>query len=289
MTCYLTKRAATPHPLRRPEIKRLRARLAHVIRGFFIRQAPKLIGQIVTLRGKQPFVKAALSDEERRVIDEIIASLDFTGWAVLVGEVDDIIEDAVKDGSYVSLAELGIDVNARREVMNIVSADALEYARERSAAMVGMRFNDAGDLIPNPNADWQITEGTRDLIRGDVLSALEEGVSNDVLANRLSDAYAFSDQRAMTIARTETIRASNQGALTGYKASGVVELKQWTTAEDDRVSEDCEENGNAGPIALDAEFPSGDDAPPAHPNCRCVIVPIVTFASEEPTPEEQES
>ena len=286
MTCFLTKRA-TPHPIRRPTVKRLRARLAHVLRAFFVRQAPKLIGQIVTLRGKT-LHKSELTDEERQAIDAIIAGLDFSGWAALVGDVDEIIVDAVKDGAYAALLQIGVDVTTDPAVAEIVNTYALDYAQERSAGMVGMRQTTDG-LVPNPNADWQITEGTRDLLRGEIRQALEEGVSNDVLATRLSDAYAFSDQRAMLIARTETIRASNEGAISGYRASGLVESKQWTTAEDDRVSEDCEENGNAGPIALDASFPSGDDVPPAHPNCRCVVVPVVSFASEEPTPEEQES
>jgi SPP1 gp7 family putative phage head morphogenesis protein len=105
---------------------------------------------------------------------------------------------------------------------------------------------------------------------------------------KIGDSYAFSDERAMLIARTETIRASNQGALASYRAADVAQ-KEWTTAEDDRVSEDCEANGDQGPIGIDEAFDSGDMTPPAHPNCRCVIVPVVTFASEQPTPEEQEA
>lgn len=291
MTCYLTKRNTRasdgPHPMNRPALKRLRARFAHVLHAFFIRQAPKIIGQVIVLRGRQPFVKAQLSPDELDAIDKLVATLDFAGWAVLAGQVDDLIEEITKDGATVALAHLGIDVTAKPEVMNIVNQEALDYAEARSASMVGMRRTATG-LVPNPNAEWQITEGTREFLKGDITEALEEGWSNDVLASKLANNYAFSDSRAMAISRTETIRASNQGALASYQASGIVEAKQWTTAEDDLVSEDCEENGDAGPIALDDEFPSGDDAPPAHPNCRCVIVPVVTLASEQSN-EEQEA
>jgi SPP1 gp7 family putative phage head morphogenesis protein len=143
----------------------------------------------------------------------------------------------------------------------------------------------AGNLIPNPDARWQITDGTRDFIRTQVRDAMEGGWSNDVLATKLSDSYAFSAERAMVIARTETIRASNQGSLASYTAAGVTE-KEWTTAEDDRVSEDCEANGAQGPIPIGEDFDSGDDVPPAHPNCRCTIVPVVHFASESKPTEE---
>ena len=95
----------------------------------------------------------------------------------------------------------------------------------------------------------------------------------------------------MVIARTETIRASNAGTLIGFKASGVVLKKEWTTAEDDRVSEDCEANGDQGPIDLDEDFVSGDDAPPAHPNCRCALVGLtqLDIPEEQAVTEESEA
>ena len=284
---YKRRKLTGIDPLKRPEARKLRARLTHVIHAFFVREAPKMAGQVITLRGKQPFVKADWSPEEEAALTSLVADLDFSGWSVLAGDVEDVIAEITKDGSLAALYKVGIDAVAKPEILGTVSRFATDYATERGAEMVGMKWVD-GDLVPNPNAVWQITESTRDFIAAEVRKSLEEGVSNDILATRLQNGYAFSDSRAMMIARTETIKASNQGALAGYKASGVVEFKEWTTAEDDRVSEECEANGEEGAIPLDATFSSGDDAPPVHPNCRCVIVPVVTFASEQqPTPEEE--
>ena len=64
-------------------------------------------------------------------------------------------------------------------------------------------------------------------------------------------------------------------------------MKEWTTAEDDLVSEDCEANGDQGPIGIDEAFDSGDDAPPAHPQCRCVLVGLTELETAQPIPEEQ--
>ena len=43
---------------------------------------------------------------------------------------------------------------------------------------------------------------------------------------------------------------------------------------DDRVEEVCAENEAVGPIKVGDVFPSGGDAPPAHPNCRCWLAPV---------------
>jgi hypothetical protein len=58
------------------------------------------------------------------------------------------------------------------------------------------------------------------------------------------------------------------------KAAGVEIRKEWdATLEPCPV---CEENMLAGPIELDGIFPSGDTAPLAHPNCRCVLVGVTS-------------
>jgi len=231
-------------------------------------------------------IKAELSQDELDAIDAILAGLDFAGWAALAGDVQPLLDEIVSDGSYAAFGQVGVDVTTDPEALAMVNSQALDYARERAAEMVGKRRNLAGDLVDNPDAEWRIDDSTREFLRADVGQALADGWSNDKLASTIADSYAFSDDRAMTIARTETQMAANTGAVNGYKASGVVDGKQWLTAEDDLVSEDCVENGAAGDngdgvIGLDEDFPSGDDAPPAHPNCRCSIAPYIDFNSAD--------
>jgi SPP1 gp7 family putative phage head morphogenesis protein len=204
--------------------------------------------------------------------------------------VDALLSAIVEDGSYAALASVGIETRAAEGAAGVVNDFAKDYARDRSAELVGMRYDELGRLVENPNAEWAIDQTTRDFLRSSVGEAIAGGWSNDKLAGAIADSYGFSEERAMTIARTETQMAANAGALNGYKASGVVAQKQWVTAEDDLVEEDCLDNAAAGPngdgvLALDDEYPSGDDAPPAHPNCRCVIVPVVDFGDTEQTQE----
>lgn len=78
--------------------------------------------------------------------------------------------------------------------------------------------------------------------------------------------------RARRIALTELTRLSGVAALEVYKISEV-DFVRWVTEHDAKVCQACRQNAEAGPVAVRADFPSGDAAPPAHPNCRCAIIP----------------
>jgi SPP1 gp7 family putative phage head morphogenesis protein len=270
-------------PRQRAAQAQLRAALARRVAAFLRAQAPKIAAQVQTLRTRVH--KAAETPDEHDAVERILQGLDFTGWAILTGEVEDVLADIVKDGGYAALTVARVGVSARYGAEGVVNAYAERYAKERAAELVGMRYDEIGRIFPNPNAEWRIDDTTRDMLRGLVSDAITGGWSNDKLADEIGDAYAFSSDRAMVIARTETQLASNSGALAGYKASGVVAAKQWVTAEDDLVEEECLANAAAGAngdgiLPLDDDYPSGDDAPPAHPNCRCVIVPVVLTEQE---------
>jgi SPP1 gp7 family putative phage head morphogenesis protein len=82
--------------------------------------------------------------------------------------------------------------------------------------------------------------------------------------------------QAQRITRTEVLRASNQGAVDAYKESGVVEGLQWLTAG--AVDECADYDGQV--IELDGSFYGSDNEfqdgnPPLHPNCRCVVLPVL--------------
>lgn len=47
----------------------------------------------------------------------------------------------------------------------------------------------------------------------------------------------------------------------------------WVTENDAKVDPVCAANQQAGQIRMGSPFPSGDTQPPAHPNCRCVLLP----------------
>jgi SPP1 gp7 family putative phage head morphogenesis protein len=153
--------------------------------------------------------------------------------------------------------------------------------------MVGMKYDPTtGELIENPNPKWAITDSTRDMLRETISNSLEEGPTVKDLAAAIEDSAAFSADRAELIARTEIATAHNEGSLDGYKAAsaaGIAIQKEWLDSDG---CDECSENADAGPIDLDDTFPSGDDCPPAHPNCRCAISPVVASEQDVDTGEE---
>lgn len=107
-----------------------------------------------------------------------------------------------------------------------------------------------------------------DLARALALS-LENGDSVDTLARDLRDLLDDAG-RAQMVAVTEIARAVSAASLDSYRANGIPG-KEWLIASG--ACAICQDNADAGVIPLDDEFPSGDDAPPGHPRCRCAPGP----------------
>lgn len=201
-------------------------------------------------------------DDAKRRAEHALAITDLGDWSILVDGIADDLDDVYADGlsEGLKLTDMGVDLDR-------VNQRAVDWARNSAASLV-----------------IQIESNTRDMLRTTVASAIEEGWSAARLADEIAKSPAFDDDRAMLIARTEIIAANNQGNLRGYRdaaATGVRVQKEWLTANDDMVSPECEENGDEGSIDLDDVFPSGDSEPPAHPNCRCSVSPVLLDEEDE--------
>lgn len=132
---------------------------------------------------------------------------------------------------------------------------AMTYAQKRAALLVK-----------------GINDETREQMRGIIEYAIKEkrgvpGLSRD-LRNQISN---MSKVRAKMIARTETCDALESAFMDRAKDMKVTG-KEWIVTDPCPI---CEENGNAGVIPIDRPFPSGDMRPPAHPNCRCALAPVM--------------
>lgn len=218
----------------------------------------------------------------KEIVDQIISDLSLKGYSVAM--LDAVREDLLS--AFAAGGISGLDLIGMRNdasIVNLVNENAVTFARERAAELVGMKWDSGSQsFAENPNAGTSITETTRDGLRSAVTDAIERGDSTDDLASAISDSYGFSDARAETIARTELAHAHVQGNLDAWDQSGVVSGKESILADTHPQEDVCDDNEAAGVIDLDGEFPSGDEGPPYHPNCLCALLPVL---SEDSTAE----
>lgn len=131
-------------------------------------------------------------------------------------------------------------------------------------------------------------------LRAELIEGINAGEGIPELIKRVNLTYDnWNKVRSETIARSETIRASNRAAIEAYKQSGVVKKKVWITSPG--ACEWCKPlDGKV--IALEKHFFSQGhaysviidgarrvmkldyetvEAPPLHPRCRCAIGPWI--------------
>lgn len=226
----------------------------------------------------------ALSREEEAQVDLIVASIDLSGWAILANGMTSLLTQVAQESGREALITAGIADDTQADLFNVVGEDAAAFAAARGAELVGMRYDAEGNLIENPDAEWAITDGTRAFIRGLVSDAIENGWSSKQLSDAVEESYSFSETRAEMIGRTEIARAQEQGALAAWKKSGVVDRVEWVLGSehdaDVPAGDECDDNDGVV-VAIGEAFPSGDEAPPAHPNCVCALMPVVSESGED--------
>lgn len=143
--------------------------------------------------------------------------------------------------------------------------------REAGHAVSHSSDDELRRLLEGTGADYLkgIANTRMDKLAAVLSVAVAQGLSATYVASQIHTVL-LTDSRSDMIAMTELTRAQAAGALQRYKEMGV-EKKEWAAAPGACVR--CANNEAAGPIPLSAPFPSGDLGSPAHPRCRCAIVP----------------
>lgn len=248
------------------------------MRKFLKDQAPAIASQLhVTIQASglrpAPVTKAAGDDPDRAAeIAAVLDALTLGDWASLAPKAQQLLEQVFRDGSLEALVQ--IDVEPADEITEQLNDAAVAFARDRGAELVGMTYDADGNLVANPDAEWAITDSTRTMLRGDVATAITDGMSTSALADLLSENYAFSAARAERIARTEIASADIQGNLAAYRASGVVSGKEVVLSDDHDEDDECDDAADMGVVPLDDDFGGLGDAP-FHPECECDELPVL--------------
>ena len=183
-------------------------------------------------------------------------------------EIEELLLDVMEESAREMIPTLH-RFRASKSPKNVIE---FRFDRTNPSAVAWAK-NHAGELIKG------ISKTTRDDVREVITRAFVEGIPPRSAASLLLDAVGDAT-RALTIARTETMRASNEGQEQLWKQATDVGLltgreeRMWIVTPDDRLCPICEGlEDRTSP--LNGMFTSNSgasyDVPPAHPNCRCVM------------------
>jgi HK97 family phage portal protein len=191
---------------------------------------------------------------------------------LMTAKLQPSLQDLAKTQGGLAMVFAGDDTNEFYLSNSIISL------LERNTSRMATNFND--ETLANLNNT--LAEG------------IQAGEGIDSLKGRVGDVFDSVDgYRAERIARTETLKASNNATVEAYRQTSFVTGKAWVVNPD--ACPQCEEfDGKT--IGLDDSFlpvggsytytdESGDeqtqtnsyddvDEPPLHPNCRCTIIPV---------------
>jgi SPP1 gp7 family putative phage head morphogenesis protein len=99
--------------------------------------------------------------------------------------------------------------------------------------------------------------------------SLEQGLSANQAAKLMKN-HVANPARALTIAITEQNRAMSAATVNRYKEMQIGQM-EWEVSDPCDL---CAKNANQV-VPIGGTFNSGDTQPPAHPNCRCALLPVI--------------
>jgi hypothetical protein len=195
-------------------------------------------------------VKRALQDEQNLVLDRLRSVRGTLNADAALGAESEhvttyvnIVEPALADAARAGAAATGNPIDVPADVIALVAKD----------------FADELVLPLRRQLDERLHESAA--VGDDRITA----------SDRVSAAYREAKtHRAVRLAGEWLVAAWSTGAYAATKNGATGE---WRSDPVKPCCTDCDDNGLAGAVAKGTAFPTGHLHPPAHPGCRCVVVP----------------
>jgi SPP1 gp7 family putative phage head morphogenesis protein len=180
----------------------------------------------------------------RAIIDRDYGSF---GKFLTTTDITNYISDVYNDGADNTMDNLGIE-----GVFDLQNQGVIDLLRDRANYVIK-----------------SVDDTTKADLAETISKGVEQGLDWQTVAQQIADNFdGISSYRAELISRMETGHAYNQATADFFDKNGIT-TKVWIT--DANPCEICQENADAGSIAMDDTFPSGDNEPEAHVNCLCVL------------------
>jgi hypothetical protein len=185
------------------------------------------------------------------------------GWVTGQKAADHTIKYAAQRLHKASVAEIVSDPNA----------DVWKGWKPGDAATAALLARPYGLQILLATAEKDIRGIERTLI-DQIGTRLAEGKRQGLSIQDMADSLSGvidNPARALTIATTEVSRAVNTSAQTRYQEAKLTK-NQWMGID---PCDTCAMN-DGEIVEIGAPFASGDTQPPAHPNCLCTLLPVIS-------------
>ena len=249
----------------------------------------------------------ALADHEP---DDLNGPLHATPFNLLFQEQLSSSVDVSQDRAVSRLSSKAVDVVDIEGIVQVIGAEefAPELNQANSEAVdafgqnvidevdVGIDFNITApkveDFLRQQSVDRVVgltNETTKKLLRTALADGIAEGEGAAQLSKRITG--VFSDargKRSFKIARTESVRATNFGALSGMQQVGIPE-KQWLTVGDSLVRDEHTQihlqirdvnNAFTTDVGNQAQYPGGFGIAELDIECRCSILSVIPKEEE---------
>jgi SPP1 gp7 family putative phage head morphogenesis protein len=127
---------------------------------------------------------------------------------------------------------------------------------------------------------WDNTADLAETLNEKLIECVVGGKKTSDLKKALMERFHVSFGRADALARTELAHIQTQAARQRYEDTGIEYVEIWADKDERR----CEVCGKLH----QKRYPVGAQIPiPAHPRCRCTIVPVVEIPEDKPVQQPQ--
>ncbi len=190
-------------------------------------------------------VKESLGSETKGILDPLLAAFDSTLTTMFEGQLSEIYISGQAEMITWGKTKAGVPIAYEGPPIS----QAVNWAKDHGATLVKGLDDETKKRLAHT-----ISQGIQNK-RG------IPGLSRDI-RNTFAD---MSKHRSELIARTETANALSTASIDNMEGMGI-DGKEWVTAGDSDVSEECEGNEAQGVIPRGDTFSGGTSAPPQHPD-----------------------
>lgn len=187
--------------------------------------------------------------------------------------VDEAHRRAVENQRYAARVASDAAIAMMEEAMGPLPGNIRVLFAELNPRAVESFVGFASDGSPLADLFRALPRDAARAVRGELIRGIALGDNPRVIARRIQGAFGRNLTRAMTISRTEVMRAYTRAAIEKYRAnSSLIRGWVWISALDVRTCAVC--------IAMHGTEHPLDEPMASHPSCRCSAAPVARPISE---------